>query len=153
MPKYLLDTNILLRLSNPDDAKNPLVTAAVAALLNQGDECYLTAQVLVELWVVATRPTDVNGLGWSVAQVRRTIDQLLKQFPLTEDNLQIFPAWLELVTANQIQGKRAHDARIVAVMLSTDIRHILTLNPKDFFGISEITVVHPQTIGASPLIP
>jgi predicted nucleic acid-binding protein len=150
MPKYLLDTNILLRLSNPDDAQNPLVTAAVATLLNQGDECYLIAQVLVEFWVVATRPTDAtNGLGWSTVKTRGTIDQLLKQFPLKEDNSRVFPAWLGLVTTNQIQGKRAHDARIVAVMLSTDIRHILTLNPKDFSGISEITVVHPQTIVAA----
>jgi predicted nucleic acid-binding protein len=150
MPKYLLDTNILLRLSHPADAQNPLVTAAVATLLNQDNECYLTAQVLAELWVVATRPTDVNGLGWSIAQIRRTIDQLLKQFPLTEDNPQIiFPTWLDLVTKHQIQGKRTHDIRIVAVMLSTDIRHILTLNPKDFSGISEITIVHPQTIVAA----
>jgi predicted nucleic acid-binding protein len=149
MPKYLLDTNILLRLSHPADAQNPLVTTAVATLLNQGDECYLTAQVLVELWVVATRPTDVNGLGWPIAQIRSTIDQLLQQFPLVEENPRIFPAWLELVTASQIQGKRTHDARIVAVMLSTDIRHILTLNPKDFSGISAITIVHPQTIVAA----
>jgi hypothetical protein len=39
-------------------------------LLTQGDECFLTAQVLVELWVVATRPVEVNGLGWAVNTVR-----------------------------------------------------------------------------------
>jgi predicted nucleic acid-binding protein len=150
MPKYLLDTNILLRLSHPADAQNPIVTTAVATLLNQGDECYLAAQVLVELWAVATRPTDVNGLGWSPAQIRSAIEQLLEQFPLAEDHPQVFPTWLDLVTKHQIQGKRTHDIRIVAVMLSADIRHILTLNPKDFSGISEITIVHPQTIVASP---
>jgi predicted nucleic acid-binding protein len=66
MPKYLLDTNILLRLSNPTDTQHELATAAVATLLSRGDECYVTAQVLVELWVVATRPVDVHGLGWSM---------------------------------------------------------------------------------------
>jgi predicted nucleic acid-binding protein len=118
-------------------------------LLSQGDECYLTAQVLVELWVVATRPVDVNGLGWPIAQVRGAIEQLLDQFPLASENPQIFPAGLELVTTQQIHGKRTHDARIIAVMLSNDIRHILTLNPKDFLGVSDITIVHPQTIAAS----
>ena len=43
----------------------------------QGNECYLTAQVLIELWVVATRLVEVNGLGWSIEQTRQVIDQLL----------------------------------------------------------------------------
>ena len=63
MTKYLLDTNIILRFVNPSDRQHGLVTEAVAILLEQSDECYLTAQVLTELWVVATRSIDVNGLG------------------------------------------------------------------------------------------
>ncbi len=70
MNKYLLDTNILLRLSNPSDRQHFLVTTAIATLLKQGDECYLSVQVLIELWVVATRPIDVNGLGWSIEKTR-----------------------------------------------------------------------------------
>jgi predicted nucleic acid-binding protein len=35
MPKYLLDTNILLRLSNPTDTQHKLATAAVATLLSR----------------------------------------------------------------------------------------------------------------------
>jgi len=54
MTKYLLDTNVVLRLSNPSDDQHELVTEAIATLLTQGNECYLTAQVLIELWVVAT---------------------------------------------------------------------------------------------------
>ncbi len=68
MTNYSLDTNIVLRFSNPSDEQHLLVTEAVATLLMHADECYLTAQVLIELWVVATRPIDVNGLGWSVEQ-------------------------------------------------------------------------------------
>ena len=63
MAQYLLDTNIVLRFSNPSDTQHSLAAEAVATLLAQGGECYLTAQVLIELWVVATRPVDVNGLG------------------------------------------------------------------------------------------
>ena len=37
--------------------------------MTQGDECFLTAQVLVELWVVATRPVEVNSLGWAIIYV------------------------------------------------------------------------------------
>lgn len=146
MPKYLLDTNIVLRFSNPSDTQHHLATEAVATLLMQGDECYLTAQVLIELWVVATRPTDVNGLGWSIEQAHNVINQLLDRFPAVDETSQIFPNWLTLVAENQIKGKRTHDARIVAVMLASGISHILTLNPNDFSSIPGIAIVHPQAI-------
>jgi predicted nucleic acid-binding protein len=146
MAKYLLDTNVILRLSNPSDDQHELVTEAIATLLTQGNECYLTAQVLIELWVVATRPINVNGLGWSAEETRTTINQLLERFPFTEEVPQIFSTWLTLVTENQITGKRTHDVRIVAAMIESDITHILTLNPKDFSGISGITVVQPKAV-------
>lgn len=146
MPNYLLDTNIVLRFSNPSDIQHSLAAKAVATLLTQGDECYLTAQVLIELWVVATRPTDVNGLGWSIEQTRNVIDQLLDRFPLANETSQVFPNWLTLVTENKIKGKRTHDARIVAVMLTSGISHVLTLNATDFSGIPGVTTVHPQKV-------
>ncbi|MBW4461531.1 MAG: type II toxin-antitoxin system VapC family toxin [Nodosilinea sp. WJT8-NPBG4] len=146
MAKYLLDTNIVLRFSNPSDEQHGLVTEAVATLLMQGHECYLTAQVLIELWVVATRPTEVNGLGWSIEQTCQVIDQLIVRFPLVEEGPQILWTWLTLVTGNEIKGKRTHDARIAAVMAVADISHILTLNPSDFAGILGVSTVRPQDI-------
>lgn len=115
-------------------------------MLSQGNKCYLTAQFLIELWVVATRPIDVNGLGWSVEQTHDVIEQLLNRFPMANETSQIFPSWFALVTDNQIKGKRTHDIRIVAVMLTSDINHILTLNPDDFSGVSDISIVHPQQV-------
>lgn len=146
MAKYLLDTNVVLRFSNPSDAQHCLAAEAVATLLLQGNECYLTTQVLIELWVVATRPVDVNGLGWSVGQAHGVIEQLLKRFPMVDETSQIFSSWFALVTDNQIKGKRTHDTRIVAVMLTSGISHILTLNPNDFSGVPGITTVHPQKV-------
>lgn len=146
MAKYLLDTNVVLRFSNSTDSRHELATEAVATLLFQGNECYLTAQVLIELWVVATRPVDVNGLGWSIEQTHDVIEQLLNRFPMADETSQIFSSWFDLVTENQIKGKRTHDARIVAVMLTSGIRHILTLNPNDFSGVSGITIVYPQQV-------
>ncbi len=101
MTKYLLDTNVVLRFCNPFDRQHSLATDSISYLLTQGDECFLTAQVLVELWVVATRPVEVNGLGWAVEQAKSIIDQLLNRFPLLEESPQIFPNWLELVTVNE----------------------------------------------------
>jgi predicted nucleic acid-binding protein len=118
----------------------------VATILAQGDDCFLAPQVLIEMWVVATRPTDVNGLGWSTTYTRHVIDQLMRRFPIAQEVPQLFPTWLEIVSTQKILGKRTHDARIVALMKTASIGHILTLNPNDFSNIPDITVVHPQSI-------
>lgn len=146
MTRYLLDTNVVMRFCNPSDIQHQLATNAISRLLMQSDECSLVAQVVIEFWVVATGPTQVNGLGWSIEQTRSTIDQLLDRFPLLEETPQIFPNWLNLVTTNKVMGKRTHDARIVAAMLANGITHLLTFNPSDFAGISSITVIHPQDL-------
>ncbi len=146
MTTYLLDTNIILRFSNPSDSQHELVTNAVATILANGDECYLAPQVLIEMWVVATRPQDVNGLGWSTIYSRNLIEQLMQRFPIAEELPQLFPTWLELVSTHQISGKHTHDARVVALMKTASIDHILTLNPSDFSNIPDITVVHPRHI-------
>jgi predicted nucleic acid-binding protein len=50
------------------------------------------------------------------------------------------------VTTYQLQGKRVHDARLVAVMLVHGVTHLLTFNPGDFNNIGEIEVIHPQAM-------
>ena len=148
MTVYLLDTNVVMRFCNPSDKQHQLATNAVSLLLAQANECFLAAQVIIEFWVVATRPAEVNGLGWSIGQTRNTVDQLLDRFPLLDESPQIFINWLDLVTAQNVMGKRTHDARIVAAMLANGITHLLTFNPSDFTGISSITVTHPQDLVA-----
>jgi predicted nucleic acid-binding protein len=148
MTSYLLDTNVVMRFCNPSDVQHQLATNAISRLLAQEDECFIAAQVIVEFWVVATRPTDVNGLGWTIDQTRNTIDQLLDRFPLLEESPHIFPNWLNLVTTSKVMGKRTHDARIIAAMLANRITHILTFNPSDFTGMSSITIIHPRELMA-----
>ena len=106
----------------------------------------MTSQNLIEFWVVATRPLEVNGLGWNVKKTQSEITQILVQFPLLEENSEIFKYWLNIVNLNQIKGKRVHDARLVAVMLAHKITHLLTFNPQDFDKIADIVVVHPRDI-------
>lgn len=148
MTRYLLDTNVILRFCNPSDLQYSLAVDAISQLLARGHECCLTAQVLIELWVVATRPVEVNGLGWTVEQTRSTVDWLLSRFPLLEESPQIFLSWLDLATVNRAMGKRTHDVRLVAVMLAHGVTHLLTFNPSDFGAISGITVMRPQEIVA-----
>lgn len=146
MTTYLLDTNVLLRSSDFTSPLQSLADISVTQLLGRNDQLYITSQNIIEFWVVATRPAQVNGLGWSVEKTRTEIEMILNQFPQLEETPEIFPYWFNLVTTYQLQGKRVHDARLVAVMLAHGVTHLLTFNPNDFRGINEIVVVHPQAI-------
>ena len=146
MTKYLLDTNILLRASDRSSSRYDLAVNSVASLIAQGHECIITPQILIEFWVVATRPTEVNGLGWSIERTEKKIDRLIRQSTLVEETKAIFSLWLDLVTRYQIKGKRTHDARLMAVAIANEIGHILTFNPKDFTKVTELTIVHPNKV-------
>ncbi|MBW4539357.1 MAG: hypothetical protein KME43_09435 [Myxacorys chilensis ATA2-1-KO14] len=63
MTQYLLDTNILIRLSDSASPDQLMIFNAIAQLITQGNQCVVTSQVLIEFWVVATRPSNVNRLG------------------------------------------------------------------------------------------
>ena len=60
--KCLVDTNVLLRWSDKGSYQHAECAAAIE-YLRQSIETYVCAQVLIEYYVVASRPLDVNGLG------------------------------------------------------------------------------------------
>ena len=134
MSLVLLDTNVVARLVDTAAAQYSECWQAVEALISRGDQPCLAAQVLIEFWVVATRPLDVNGLGWGIEVTADTIRSLCEQFPLLPDCAAVFTHWLALATGG-VRGKRAHDARLVAFMRVHNIAAILTLNLGDFEGL------------------
>lgn len=144
MTNYLLDTNVLLRASDPNSLSYPIARDVIYCLLDRGDKACLTSQVLIEFWVVATRPTDVNGFGWSPERTKNQINQFIPRFNFLEENSEIFPHWLQMVTDYNIKGKRSHDIRLLAVMKAHNISHLLTFNPDDFLSFPYLTIIHPQ---------
>ncbi|MUG91188.1 PIN domain-containing protein [Scytonema sp. UIC 10036] len=148
MTHYLLDTNILLRSRDIAAPDYNLVDRTIRYLISNNHQCFITSQVLIEFWVVATRPTDVNGLGWTPEETERAVQMLIKQFEWLEETPSIFHIWLSLATIYRISGKRIHDLRLQAVVLAHNISHILTLNPKDFVPVEGITIIHPNSINS-----
>jgi predicted nucleic acid-binding protein len=142
MSLLLLDTNIVLRLLDQTASEHTLCIEVIENLLNQGNTPCLAPQILIEFWVVATRPVNVNGFGWSGSQTSDAIDHLRSLFPLLPDTPAIFETWLALVRTG-VSGKRAHDARLVAFMQVHGIGKILTLNGADFNGFP-VTALHPN---------
>jgi predicted nucleic acid-binding protein len=143
---YLADTNVLLRWVQPADPLNAVASAAVEALLDQGERVYVTPQNFVEFWSVATRPASVNGLGMTPVEADAEVGRLEQLFLLAPDDPAIYGEWRLLVASVGVSGAQVHDARLVAVMRVHGLTHILTFNPTDFTRYPGITVVRPQDV-------
>jgi len=142
----LLDTNVVLRLADRFAPEHGLIRRAVQLLDAKGDSLVLAPQVLVEFWVVATRPADVNGFGWNPAIVASAVDSMRARFRLLQEGPELFDRWLTLVTRADLRGKRAHDARLAAIAIVHGVPSILTLNTRDFAGIDDVVAVHPANV-------
>lgn len=73
----------------------------------------LAPQVLVEFWVVATRPVDVNGFGWTTEIVGAAIARLRERFELLAESPELFERWIELVVQGDLRanGRMTRDSR------------------------------------------
>ncbi|MGH7962815.1 MAG: type II toxin-antitoxin system VapC family toxin [Candidatus Binatia bacterium] len=144
--RYLLDTNIVLRSLQKAAPEHQMAIDAIARLVGRGEILHISTQVCIEFWVVATRPIMINGLGWDSAHTESELNLLLNRFALLEDRPTVFTHWRQLVTTHAIKGKKAHDARLVAVMQAHNITHLLTLNTDDFRAYPNIILLHPDDI-------
>jgi predicted nucleic acid-binding protein len=150
---YLLDTGILLRLVNAQDASHGMIQQSIRALIAHQESLHITTQNVAEFLNVATRPVANNGFGWA------------PQFAVSALSLEIepicsilvessgLPAELKrLATTYTVVGKQIHDARLVAMMLVSQVGNLLTLNDADFrrYAAEGIHVVTPISLINSP---
>ncbi|MBO1056258.1 MAG: PIN domain-containing protein [Dolichospermum sp. JUN01] len=144
--KYLVDTNILLRLVQKNSPMHLDTQRAILTLKKQGNFLCIIPQNIIEFWAVATRPLDKNGLGLSITQAEEESEKLKNIFILELDTPQIFTEWESVVIKYQVMGKQVHDARLAAAMVAHNITHLLTFNIDDFKRFSDIVVVDPRSI-------
>jgi len=145
--KYLLDSNILLRMLFIADPQSPIVHQAIRKLRRQGVKFYILPQNLTEFWNVATRPTTARGgYGKTPQEARKLVTRLLRRIELIDEPPQTIQRWLRLVTQHNVSGVQVHDARLAAGMHSAGITHLLTLNVNDFGRYRNITPIHPQDV-------
>lgn len=146
---YLLDTGILLRLTNEDDPQHETVRLAIKHLIDRHYDFVTTSQNAAEFWNVATRSKELNGLGFSAEVVStalsRTVEPLCK---LIREHSLHYKELKRLLRSYQVLGKQVHDARLVASMLTWKISTILTLNARHFkrFEQEGILIATPETV-------
>lgn len=143
---YLVDTNVLVRLLVPADPLHPQARATVRKLARKGEAMCVAVQNLIELWNVATRPRDRNGLGKSPSAVDQMLAELEPTFPRLAEPARVYDIWRDLVVRFAVSGVQVHDARLVAVMLANDVSNILTFNVQDFqrYGERGIRPLDPR---------
>ncbi len=139
----LLDTNVLLRLTQRNSPHHPLARQAVLSLRRDGELLYTVPQNLIEYWAVATRPAENNGLDLSIKETQREIRKFKRLFRSLDDGSGVSARWEALVAHHSVIGKNVHDAHLIAAMLKHGITHLLTFNGADFKRFNEITVIDP----------
>jgi predicted nucleic acid-binding protein len=108
MAVTLVDTNVLLRLLQPQHRQYSIASAAVAELRKQQADLCIAPQNLVEFWTVATRPPINNGLAMSPLAIASEVRSLDGLFRLLEGRSGVAAAWEQLVGKHLVIGKLAH---------------------------------------------
>jgi len=143
---YLLDTNILLRLSEKHSQDFQFIRPVLNALIEKHIQLCYTSQNPIEFWNVSTRPVDRNGHGLSAMEADIEARGIEKAFLLLPDTEGIHLEWRRLVVAYSVSGVQVHDARLVACMKTHGVSHLLTLNNRDSARYKEIAAVHPSQV-------
>ena len=144
--RVLADTNVILRLMNHDDPLHETVAVAIEELDSRGWGAIQAPQIAAEFWNVCTRPIDKNGLGLSIAVTDEQLRLAEQIFPVLPEKESMYAEWRRLVVVHRVSGKQAHDARLVAFMLTHGITDILTFNGKDFVRYPAINVIDPANL-------
>jgi predicted nucleic acid-binding protein len=144
--RILLDTNLLLRMSDSLHPLHPLAISAVDTLRRNHHDLVIVPQNIYEFWSVATRSIAANGMGQPPAFASAFAAQFCSVFRLLRDERAIYEMWLDLVNLHQINGVKSYDARLAAAMSRHGITHILTFNAGDFRRYSHITLIDPLTV-------
>jgi len=151
--RVLLDTNVLLRLSQPDNPHSTPAEKAIQSLRMSGRILCVVPQSLYEFWAVATRPQSANGLGMATDEVREHVRLIKRLYTFLNDDTSLFANWESLVQKYCAVGKSAHDARLVAAMFAHGIAQLLTFNDTDFARYDGIVVRSPFELASTPGTP
>ncbi len=144
--KYLLDTNILLRLIELEHPRHEEAAKALLALRAKDCLFFILLQNASEFWNVCTRPKSQNGLGLTVAETDNHLKRFERLFTIVPDTMEVFKNWRELVVKFSVSGVKVHDAKIVAAMKAHSIENLLTFNTDDFKRYTDIKAVQPKDI-------
>lgn len=136
-----VDTNVLLIATDEFRALHQEAMQLLSGSATQGLSLAISGQVLREYLVVATRPVDVNGLGLSTEVAVANFNEFLGSLNMCEETVEVSRRLRQLALAHDLQGKRLHDANIVATMEAHGISALVTQNAGDFTPFEDVAIL------------
>jgi predicted nucleic acid-binding protein len=103
----LVDTNVLLRRTQPEQPQYSVAVESVRRLLASGEPVYYTLQNIAEFWNVLTRPVASNGMGVSAATALVEVEKIERAMELMPDTPAIYGEWKRLVVQHGVMGVKA----------------------------------------------
>jgi len=137
-----LDTNVLVYSAV---AASPFNLAARNAIANHeaaGTQLWISRQVVREYLAVLSRPQAMSA-PQPLPILISDVQHFQSRFLVAEDGPNVTAELLRIIAPISIGGKRIHDANIVATMLAHGISMLLTNNPHDFGGFSNLIDIEP----------
>ena len=152
-----VDTNVLVYAAISSAPRHTEARRELERLHAEGPSLWVSRQVLREYAAVLTRPQSFTAplpSGTVAADVRR----LSTEFSIAEDSPQVTEQLVRLLEQLEVGGKQVHDANIVATMLASGVRRLLTANPDDFDRFDHlISIIElpnaASTAGSAPALP
>ena len=149
----LVDTNILLRIAQIGHPhRQPALDALQLLTIRDQEHFAVAPQSLYEMYVVCSRPANVNGFGYTPQQACAEILAARALFEILPETSQVYPTWEGLIAKYAVQGKQAHDTRLVALMIQHRVPKLLTFNDADFRRFAEVDAINPFDALAIPRI-
>ncbi len=149
----LVDTNVLLRIAQPGHPhRQPALDAIESLRVRDGEEFASCPQCLYEMYVVCSRPISANGLGMTPQRAHAEIASARALFQVLPETPQVYSTWEGLIAKYGPVGKRAHDARLAALMLEHHVPRLLTFNDADFSRFVEIAALNPFDVLGIPRV-
>jgi predicted nucleic acid-binding protein len=139
----LLDTNILVRLSDSADPQYKATQICVAECWRRSRRLCVSDQTLQEYWVVATRDASKNGLAMQAPRADRFLEVFARTFVHAPDPEVLFDGWRDLVNRQSLLGIRAYDARFAAFVQAGRFQGLMTYNLRHFAALG-IAIVDPN---------
>jgi len=142
----LFDSNVLVYAHNEDSVFHPQALKLITEVAKGEMSGILTSQNLLEFYTIITDKRRLSSPITPKLASELFNQYLYSPFEIIYPNLNTNRIIVELLKKNQIKNGQIFDAYLVATMLSSNIRHIVTANVADFKKFDSILVLDLQEI-------
>ena len=141
--RFLVDTNILIYATLSNDPRHMEAHAVLELRRNWGNELFISAQNLAEMYPNLTGPKTQPSDSPMMARKKIATLAALDCCTVLPVTWRVVEKALELCEKYNISRQRFFDMQLVALMILEGIPTIVTENIRDFATIHEVQAINP----------